>query len=274
MLRNISMKNLLDVIFIKEIVFPLIIILISILVYFFLKNLVVKLFKFKSKMDVRHSRTIKSVLCNLIKYFIIVIDVVMILDVFGIDTKTLIASLGVVGVVAGLSVQDSLKDFIAGMSIIFENQYHVGDFVTIRGFRGEVIDLGIKTTKIKSYTGEVMIIANHLVEEVINHSYDFSMAVVDIPVSYDISIDFLEDVLDKLFQRVNKEIKGLKGDINYLGLQSFGDSALVFRVVVPCTPSDVFSVERKLKKLIFLELENNNIEIPYNQVVVHNGKKL
>ena len=94
----------------------------------------------------------------------------MILDIFGIDTKTLIASLGVVGLVAGLAVQDTLKDFVAGMSIILENQYRVGDTITIKGFRGEVISLGIKSTRLRSLTGEIMIVPNHLIEEVINHS--------------------------------------------------------------------------------------------------------
>ena len=161
------MKKFLDLILIKEIVGPILIVLVSILLYLIVKNV------------------INSLINNLVKYFIIIIDVVMILDIFGIDTKTLIASLGVVGIVAGLAVQDTLKDFVAGMTIILENQYRVVDTVTIKGFRGEVIDLGIKSTKIRSLTGEVMIVPNHLIEEVINHSLEKSVAIVDIPLSYD-----------------------------------------------------------------------------------------
>ena len=65
------------------------------------------------------------------------------------------------------------------MSIILENQYRIGDTVTIKGFRGEVIYLGIKSTKLRSLTGEIMIIPNHLIEQVINHSLEKSVAVVD-----------------------------------------------------------------------------------------------
>ena len=186
------MMDILNKILIKEVVGPILIVLISILVYLIIKNLIDRLFKIKNNVDIRKTKTINSLFNNLVKYFIIIVDIVIILDIFGIDTKTLIASLGVVGVVAGLAVQDTLKDFVAGMSIILENQYRVGDTITVKGFRGEVISLGIKSTKIRSLTGEVMIIANHLVEEVINHSLEKSVAVVDIPVSYGTNIDKLE----------------------------------------------------------------------------------
>lgn len=266
------MRDILDKILVKEVVGPVLIVLISILIYLILKSVVNNLFKIKNRyVDVRKSKTINGLINNLIKYFIIIVDIVMILDIFGIDTKTLIASLGVVGLVAGLAVQDTLKDFVAGMSIILENQYRVGDTITVKGFRGEVISLGIKSTKIKAYTGEVMIIANHLVEEVINHSLDKSLAIVDIPVSYDTDIDKLDKVLSSLFIKLNKSIEGLNGDITILGLESYDDSSLTYRVVVDTVPMKHFQVERELRKAIKLELDKNNIEIPFPQVVVHNG---
>ena len=195
----------------------------------------------------------------------------MILDIFGIDTKTLIASLGVVGLVAGLAIQDTLKDFVAGVSIILENQYRVGDTVTIKGFRGEVLDLGIKSTKIRAYTGEVMIIANHLIEEVINHSLDKSVAIIDIPVSYNTDIGFLENVLKDLFISLDGKISGIKGEIKLLGLESYDDSSISFRVVCDTNPMEHFQVERELRKAIKICLDDNKIEIPFPQVVVHNG---
>jgi len=263
------MMTILDKILIKEVVGPVLIILISIVVYLIVRNIIDRLFRIKSNVDKRKTKTINGLINNLIKYFIVIVDVVMILDIYGIDTKTLIASLGVVGLVAGLAVQDTLKDFVAGMSIILENQYRVGDTITIKGFRGEVISLGIKSTHIRAYTGEVMIIANHLIEEVINHSLEKSVAIVDIPVSYDTDIDKLESVLNDLFIDLNKSIKGLKGNIRILGLQSYDDSSISYRIVVDTFPMEHLQVERDLKKAIKVCLDNNNIEIPFPQVVVH-----
>ena len=265
------MVDFLDKILIKEIVGPILIILISTLVYLIVKSVVDRLFKIKSNVDKRKTKTINGLINNLIKYFIVIIDVVMILDIFGIDTKTLIASLGVVGLVAGLAVQDTLKDFVAGMSIILENQYRVGDTVTIKGFRGEVIALGIKSTKLRAYTGEVMIIANHLIEEVINHSLDKSVAIIDIPVSYGTNIDKLESVLSDLFSDIKGTISGVRGDIKILGLESYDDSSISFRVICDTDPMMHFQVERELRKLIKNCLDKNHIEIPFPQVVVHNG---
>lgn len=264
------MKSLLDKILIKEVVGPVLIVLISILVYLICKSVVDRVFKIRNKyVDKRKSKTINSLIDNIIKYFIIVVDIVMILDIFGVDTATLITSLGVVGLVAGLAVQDTLKDFVAGISIILENQYRVGDTITVKGFRGEVIDLGIKSTKIRAYTGEVMIIANHLIEEVVNHSLDKSLAVVDIPVSYDTDISNLEKVLREALSDIS--IDGLVGKVRLMGVQSFDDSSISYRVEADTVCMMHFQVSRELNKIIKVCLDSNGIEIPFPQVVIHNG---
>lgn len=264
------MNDILDKILVKEVIGPILIVLVSILFYLVIKSIINNLFKIRNKyIDAKKSRTVNGLINNLIKYFIIIIDIVMILDVFGVDTKTLIASLGIVGFVVGLAVQDTLKDFVAGISIILENQYRVGDTVTIKDFRGEVISLGIKSTKLKAYTGEVMIVPNHLIEQVVNHSLDKSLAVVDIPVSYDTDIYKLESILNKLFDKLNGSIDGITGAIKILGLESYDDSFISYRVVVDTIPMKHYQVERELKKAIKIELDKNGIEIPFPQVVVH-----
>lgn len=266
------MDKVLDKILVKEVIGPILIVLISFVVYLILKGIIDNIFKIRSRyIDKRKTKTINGLIDNLIKYFIVVVDIVMILDIFGIDTKTLIASLGVVGLVAGLAVQDTLKDFVAGMSIILENQYRVGDTITIKGFRGEVISLGIKSTRLRSLTGEIMIVPNHLIEEVINHSLEKSVAVVDIPVSYDTNIDKLENVLNELFADLDKSLTGLKGEIKLLGLQSYDDSSITYRVCVDTVPMEHLRIERELKKAIKVALDKNHIEIPFTQVVIHNG---
>lgn len=269
------MKDLLNKFLIKEVVYPIFIILISFVIYIILKNVINNLFKIRSKkIDLRMSNTINSLVNNLVKYFIIIIDFIMILEVFGVDTMTLIASLGAFGVVAGLAVQDSLKDFISGISIILEGQYRVGDNVTIKGFRGEVLELGIKSTKIRAYSGEIMIIANHLIEEVINHSLDKSVVLFDIPVSYDIKVDKIENILYELFNELNNSIDGLKSDIQLLGLQSYDDSYMKYRVFAETIPMENFRIEREIRRAIKITFDKNKISIPISQVVIHDGKRL
>ena len=131
----------------------------------------------------------------------------MILDVYGIDTKTILASIGIIGLVIGLAVQDTLRDFLSGLFIILDNQYSVGDNVMINGFRGNVINLGLKTTRIKAYTGEVKIIANRNIMEVTNYSKENSLAIVDISVSHNSNLEKTEKVLNELCERLGEIIK-------------------------------------------------------------------
>jgi len=255
----------------KEIIGPILVIIISICLYYFVTNFIKKIF-ILNKMDERKSKTIISVLNNASKYVILIIDILIILEIYGISTSGIIASLGIVGVVTGLAVQDVLKDILSGASIIIENQYAVGDIVSIGNFKGEVIALGLRTTKIKSYTGEVMIYANRNITEVINYSISDSVAIVNIPVSYNEDIGRVEKLLNELCKRVKEENKKIKGDISCIGITSFDASSINFRITAVVEPTTNIEIERFLLKEIKELFNKENVEIPYNQVVIHNAR--
>lgn len=263
---------MLDKILVKEVVAPLIIILISFTFYKIVIKIISRLFqKRMKKVDIKRKNTFYGIIRNIIRYFILIIALLMILEIFGIDTKSLLTSLGIVGLVAGLALQDILKDFISGMSIILENQYSIGDTVTINGFKGEVIALGIKTTRLKSYTGEVKIIANHLISEVINHTVDSSLALVDISVSYEEDLDKVEKILIAECEKLTKELPNLKSTIECLGIQDLSSSSVVYRITAQTVPMEHFTIERILRRKLKDALEKEGITIPYAQVVVHNA---
>ena len=94
--------------------------------------------------------TIISLVNNIIKYVIFIFVVLSILKVYGVDTSSILASVGILGLVIGLAIQDIIADFLKGVFIIFDNQYTIGDFVEINGFKGEVISLGLMNTKSKN----------------------------------------------------------------------------------------------------------------------------
>ena len=245
------------------------------IVYKILMSFLNKLFRLKDKrIDESKRKMISNLINGFVKYFIIVIVLLMTLESLGIDTKALITSLGVVGLVAGLAVQDTIKDFVAGVTIMVEDQYRIGDFVKINDFRGEVSALGIKTTRVKAYTGEVLIIPNHLIESVINYSRTNSLAVVDISISYESEIEKAVDVLNKMCVDIFKDIPELVKQPEVLGVQSLGNSSVDIRIIGETEPMKHFGVEREIKKQAKLVLDKNNITIPYPQVVVHDGKRV
>ncbi len=262
---------LLEIILSKEVVAPVLIIAFSILIYGVISRIVKKLFRIKSKrINEKRQKTFVGLVNNVIKYFILIIALMMILEVYGIDTKSLVASLGVVSLVAGLALQDLLKDIIGGFSILLEDQYSVGDVVTISGFTGTVVALGLKTTKIKAYTGEIKMIANRNISEVVNHSMEENNALIDISIGYEEDVHKVSEFLTELCQTLTEELK-LPHPAECLGVEELADSSVVFRLAIPSMYADKFRIARKVRERIKEECDKNHIVIAYPQVVVHHG---
>lgn len=259
----------------KEIYMPILIIAISILLNKIFTSAIKKAFdpkKGHARFDARKIRTIRSLLCNFTKYGLLTIDILWILNIFGIKASTLAAGVGILSAVIGLAFQDILKDIISGISILFENQFAVGDYVKISGFEGNVVSLGLRTTRVQASTGEIKIVANRNISEVINYSMDKTLAVVDIPVSYESKIEKVEKVLMVTAATLKEKIPELTSDVQLLGVQELADSAVIFRLVGRCKPAEHFGVQRQMKKEFKNALDKNGIKIPYNQLEVHYEK--
>ena len=216
----------------------------------------------------KRKMTIVSLIKNVVKYTIAIIIIIAILSLYGVDTTSIIASIGIVGVVLGLACQDIAKDFLSGVFLIFDNAYAVGDYVEINGFTGEVISLGLKTTKIKAYTGEVKIISNSAFTEVTNYNLKQSKLVIDIPLSYDCDIEKVEKVLNDLVPEI-KAIPDVRKEVELLGIERFESSSIIYRIAIDCSPMSQYGVNRAVLRLIKLTCDKNKITIPYEQLDVH-----
>ena len=216
----------------------------------------------------KRKMTIVSLIKNVVKYTIAIIIIIAILSLYGVDTTSIIASIGIVGVVLGLACQDIAKDFLSGVFLIFDNAYAVGDYVEINGFTGEVISLGLKTTKIKAYTGEVKIISNSAFTEVTNYNLKQSKLVIDIPLSYDCDIEKVEKVLNDLVPEI-KAIPDVRKEVELLGIERFESSSIIYRIAIDCSPMSQYGVNRAVLRLIKLTFDKNKITIPYEQLDVH-----
>lgn len=249
---------------------PIIYIIVGILIYIVIAKTITSI----SKINIKHSKgidkrktTVIVLINNIIKYAIAFIVIIMILNLYGVNTTSLIASLGAVTVIVGLAFQDIIKDFLAGIFIIFDNAYAVGDWVKINDFTGEVVSLGLKTTKIKAYTGEVKILSNSSFSEVINYNLNHSKIVLQIPIGYDVDIDKVESVLNNIKKQIdkNKNVYGME----LLGIDSFESSSLNYAIVIECYPMTQIGVKREVLKIIKKAFDNEEILIPYNQLDVH-----
>ena len=267
------MNDFINVVLAKEVLTPIIIIILCILICSLSKKIVTKLFSIKNKnIDIKKQRTVVNLVNNIFRVFIIAISFILILENFGIDTATFVASLGVFSLVIGLAIQDVLKDFISGIYMIFEGQYNIGDWVQIGDFKGEVLASGFRTTKLKAYTGEIKIISNRNITELINYSMSKATAIIDVPVSYESNLELVRDVLDNLCLDIKKNNKVKQ--IECLGVQELENSGIVYRIVAYDNYMHHLALSRLIKEEVVLTFNKNNITIPYPQVVVHGAERL
>ncbi len=255
----------------SKIYMPVIYIIVGTIIYIIVSRAIARVNKLKiknvSKERDKRRATIISMINNIIKYIIITIVILLILNTYGVDTTSIIASLGAISVVIGLAFQDIIKDLLAGMFIIFDNTYAVGDWIEINGFKGEVISLGLKTTKIKSYTGEVKIISNSSFIEVINYSLNHSKIMINIPFSYEQKIEEVEKALNKVKEEIEKNQDVYKMEL--LGIDKFDSSSINYAIVIECASMTHIAVKRQALKLIKNTFDELKIEIPFNQLDIH-----
>lgn len=244
---------------------PIIYIAVAFVIYVVLAKIVDKSLKIKklsknNNLHLKRQKTIINLIKSIIKYIIAVITFLAILNIYGIKTTSIIASLGIAGAIIGLAFQDTIKNLLSGIAIIFDNHYMQGDVVTINGFRGEVIELGLQTTKIKAYNGEVMIINNSNVTSVINHSMYNNNLYIELPIDKSISLDTLENILKNVNKKLtkNKDIK----KIDLLGIESINANNYIYKVMIECSSESQFGINREFMKYLKEEFDKENIPTP------------
>ena len=271
------LETILKIIRTKQIYTPIIAIFLGIIACRGINSALQKIMKLKdgkNSYEQKKKRTIIDLCSNIFKYVVIVIVAVIILDAYGIDTKSIIAGLGVLSAVLGLALRDTLKDFVGGVSIILENYYVVGDFVTFGTFTGEVIELGLKSTKIKNFNGEILILANRNVNQVINLSQAKQNIFLEVSVAYEEPTEKVETSLKKIMPEIEKINYVVKKSVAYLGISSLGDSAVTYLLKIQSLPDKQWQVKRDALRIIKNTFEEDNIKIPYPQIEVHHGQDI
>ncbi len=268
------MEKFTEIVFSKEVIGTLIVIAVAYTLYNMFKLLINKLLsKNKSEFDKKRKKTVSELLKNIFKWLIIAIALIIILDLFGLEVGSLIASLGIASAVGALSFQDTLKDVISGASIIMDNYFVVGDYVKYDGFNGQIIEFGLRSTKIMNYDGEVLIVANRNISQITNLSQKTASTLITIPTAYEAPIDKVEKVLEEIVAEISTW-ETMKKDTAYIGINDFKDSCIEYGIRIYCSPGKIWGYRREILKMIKKKYDKNKIKIPYNQleVEVHHDK--
>ncbi|MDQ0244987.1 small conductance mechanosensitive channel [Bacillus fengqiuensis] len=252
-------------------------ILILILAAFFIKIGKValnKVFEVRQKSPLRISErreaTLMKLLQNILTYVVYFVAFMMILETMTIDVKALLAGAGIVGLAVGFGAQNLVRDIITGFFIIFEDQFSVGDYVRVGTFEGTVEEIGLRTTKIKSWTGELNILPNGSIVEVTNFSIYNSMAFVDVSIAYEENIAEAEKIITELLQELPDKYEDMVKSPELLGVQNVVGTEVVMRIVCEVKPMKHWHIARVIRKEVKAKLDQHGIEIPFPRMVMYN----
>ncbi|EOO14940.1 MULTISPECIES: mechanosensitive ion channel family protein [Bacillus] len=222
----------------------------------------------------RRTVTVAKLLENIVAYVVMFIMLIAILGVFNINASGLLAGAGVIGLAVGFGAQSLVKDVITGLFILLEDQFSVGDYVRIGQFEGTVLEIGLRTTKMKSWTGEIHIIPNGSIVQVTNFSVSNSVAFVDVSISYESDIVRAEQVIEDLLVELPGKYEKMVTTPQLLGVQTLAASEVVLRVIAEVEPMQHAVIARALRKEIKNRLDLHGIEIPYPRMVLYSREEL
>ncbi len=248
---------------------PAVIKTLRIFIIAYLINLVLKLIIKKTLIKSNKSKTIFNLVQSFLKWIIAIVTIIMVLAAWGVDTTTLLASAGILTLVIGLGAQSLVADIVAGIFIVFEGEFQVGDIVVIEGWRGTVSEIGMRVTKVEDAGGNIQIINNSQITKIINQTVQLSVAKCTMSIEYSESIEKVEilirDYLDVLKAKIPSIIEGPF----YKGVNSLSASSVDLLFVAKCKEEDIYQVQRELNRELKLMFDRENISIPFTQVVVH-----
>lgn len=217
----------------------------------------------------KRSKTLMRLIRSTLRYFSVPIFIIFALPIFGIDPSTVFASAGLLGIVVGFAFQDLLKDIVAGFFIIVERTYELGDMVTINSFTGTVTNLGVKTTRLTAYGGEVYTFNNRDVASVINVSQAEASVVINrIGVAYDTDLTQLAHAIATKIPQWQAKYPEIVGTPSWKGMVEIGDSALFFEVHTKVKPLTQFQFRRAMNTEMVELCREYGFEIPYHMVTL------
>lgn len=216
-----------------------------------------------------HFQTALRLIISFTRYALFIIAIIWILSSWGVDTQALLVSAGILGLIIGLGAQSLIADIIAGMFIVFDGEYKVGDFIVIDNWRGQVMEIGIRTTKIKDEGGNIKYINNNTINSVINQSQDLSVITTELCIFYDENLENVELKIREYLPRIKDRIPYIVDGPYYKGLQSMADSYVSLLFLAKCEEKNFYPAKRALNREIYRMASEMNIPIPYPQIVVN-----
>ena len=216
-----------------------------------------------------HFQTALRLIISFSRYALFIVAIILILASWGVDTQALLVSAGILGLIIGLGAQSLIADIIAGMFIVFDGEYKVGDFIVIDGWRGQVMEIGIRTTKFKDEGGNIKYVNNNSIHAVVNQSQELSVIKCELAIFYDENLENVELKIKQYLPKIKDKIPLIVQGPYYKGVQNMEDSCVTLLFLAKCEEVNFYPARRALNREIYRMANEMNIPIPYPQIVLN-----
>lgn len=216
----------------------------------------------KSIFEEKRARTLTGLVHSILRYVIYFIGIVMILQEFKIDTTSIVAGAGVVGLALGVGAQSLIRDVITGFFIILEDQYAIGDYIASGDMTGTVEEIGFRVTKLRDSNGVLHIIPHGAISRISNYTRGYMQAVINIPVAYEADTGKVLSLLEQACSEVGQEMDEVLEGPKVIGVVDLRSTELVIRLVAKTVPLEQIKVETALRHKIKLLFDEAKIPHP------------
>ena len=224
------------------------------------------------KIGSQKATTIFILVVNFLKWVVVIGAIFLILSACGLRSEFSAAGAGIVALIIGLGSQSLVADILAGIFIVFEGDYQVGDIVILDGWRGEIQSIGVRTTKLIDAGGNIKIVNNSDIRSIINQTKELSIAKCYVGIGYEARIENVEAIIADNIDHIKERIPTIVEGPFYMGVSELAESSVNLLFVAKCKENDIYQVQRDLNREIKIMFDDNDINIPFNQVVVHMGE--
>jgi len=221
----------------------------------------------------KRTKTVWSLFATAVRAVIYTVAALMILAEVGINITALLAGAGIAGIALGFGAQSVVKDMLAGLFMLIEDQYRVGDIIQVNGgeYGGAVEKMTLRTTWLRSLDGNVHIIPNGSINAISNFTHTWSRTELEFGISYgddvDTAIRVIQETADALAQEEPWSAMILEPP-EMLGVDELGDSAVTIKMLIKTVPIEQWRIGREMRRRVKYALEAAGMTIPFPQVTV------
>ena len=225
----------------------------------------------KIKIRLKKAATVFSLIVSLVKWGVILLAMFVVLWAWGFKPETILASIGILALIVGLGCQTLISDVVAGIFLVADDAFEVGDIVVVDDFRGTIVEIGLKSTKLEDAGGNIKVISNSHISSMVNLTNALSLAIVEISIPYEENLKRTETLLLRHLKEMKAHIPAIVEGPYYKGVEDMADSAVILKVIAKVKEEDRFQATRDMKRDIYMFLNDNKIVVPYPQLTITQG---